>query len=324
MKHLDKTQRQEIEILLQRGYTQTDIARVLNVHRSTICRELQRNLVCGVYNSQKAHHKSYVRRKYSKFQCMKISQDMKLRRYVETHIKLGWTPEQVAGRIAQEQELTLVSHTSIYKYIRSTYGVHLEQYLKPPKRKSRVKQTVHTLENRLFIDERPESINRRETYGHWEGDFIVSGKGGSGSLLVLYERKSKYTLVRRLHTRSINEVHITLKQMISPLSRFDSLTLDNDISFRKHEAMSDELDTTIYFCHPYHSWEKGGVEYTNSLIRRFVPKGCDISEYSDEEILQIQMWLNSLPRKILDFKTPEEVMLENNQLIVSPLVQFRN
>lgn len=162
------------------------------------------------------------------------------------------------------------------------------------------------------IDKRPKIVDKRRRFGDWEGDFIVSGKSGKGVLLTLYERKSRYVLTRKLTSKNINEIHQTIYELTGGIV-MNSLTLDNDIVFKKHKELSRVLGKPVYFCHPYHSWEKGGVENSNKLIRRYISKGSDISSYSDKYIQMIQDKLNNRPRKCLDFKTPYEIMAENNQ-----------
>jgi len=316
--HLSLSERAQIEILFAKGYSRKEIAGVLDRDHSTIGRELKRK-VNGVYVARKAEHKAYVKRKYSKYQGMKIQEDMKLQEYVIKYLKKGWSPEQAAGRIAKEAGLAVVSHTSIYTWLRSVYGRQLEAELKLLKRKRGTKKRlkVMQLEGRVFIDKRPKTIDAREYFGDWEGDFIVSGKGGRGAILVLHERKSRYAILRRVMHRSAAQVERTLLEMISPLSNFRSLTLDNDIAFVHHEKISKELGVPIFFCHPYASWQKGGVENTNRMIRRFVPKGADISKYSNEDIQKIEWSINSIPRKVLGYATAEEVMIENKQMIKS-------
>ena len=169
------------------------------------------------------------------------------------------------------------------------------------------------LQNRVFIDQRPEHINKREDFGDWEGDFIVSGKDGSGALLVLYERKAEYVAMRKLSSRDTETVNNAIYETTGGMFFLNSLTSDNDISFKKHEELSKLLGAPVYFCFPYHSWEKGGVENMNKLIRRYIPKRTDISKLNDEFIKQIQDKFNNRPRKCLNFKTPYEVMEENKQ-----------
>lgn len=311
-------ERAELEILIDKGYSQRDIGKALNRNSATICRELKRK-VDNRYVAIKAHHKAYVKRKYSKYQGMKIREHMKLEQYITKYLKQGWSPEQISGRIAKECSLTKVSHTSIYTWLRSIYGRQLENELSKLKKKrnKNTRKKVIQLEDRIFIDNRPKYIDSREYFGDWEGDFIVSCKGSKSAILVLHERKSRYIFIRKLEHKTTKEVEDTLIDMIKPLTNFKSLTLDNDISFVHHKKISKDLGVPLFFCHPYASWEKGGVENSNLYLRRWIPKGSDISNWSNEEIQYIESWMNSLPRKVLGFKTPEEVMIENDQLVKS-------
>ena len=337
-KQIDKAERLEIGILLERGYSDAEIARVLGRDRSTIYRERKRNSVKAVYIPRKAQHKAYVRRKYAKYQAMCIVKDVKLRgyknvklrgykdvklrgykdvklrEYIETKLLVDeWSPEQIAGRLALETNLAKVSAPTIYKYIRSPYGRQLEYELdlvKKKRRKSKAKRQrkVSALENRIFIDQRPKAASTRSQFGHWEADFIVSGKQyGSASLLVLHERVSRYTLIAKLTARTVSEVENAFIEALPFIGNFESLTLDNDIAFQKHTRLSKLIQAPIYFCKPYHSWEKGGVENANRLIRRDIPKGCDIARFTNRDIWNIQHKLNNKPRKVLGYKTAKEV-----------------
>jgi len=329
-KHINKVERSEIHILLKKGYSDTEIANAIGRHRSTVHREKERNRLKddgrtpaerrGIYDARSAQAKAYARRKYAKYQCMRIVEDMKLREYI--HTKLlddNWSPEQIAGRLAQEAGLQQVSAPTIYKYIRSPYGRQLEYDLqlakkKRDKSKKKWQKKVTQLEDRVFIDQRPEAANERTQFGHWEADFIVSGKQyGNTSLLVLHERVSRYTLIAKIEARTVKEVEDVFIEVLPGIGNFKSLTLDNDIAFQKHTQLSKLIDAPVYFCQPYHSWEKGGVENANRLIRRFVPKGCNIADYSQREIWDIQHWMNDLPRKILGFKTAKEIYLQHQK-----------
>ena len=312
--HISKAERLEIGILLERGYSDQEIADVLGRHRSTIYRERTNNAVNGKYVPLKAHHKAYVNRKYAKYQAMRIVEDMKLREYIETKLLVDeWSPDQIAGRLAREAGLQQVSAPTIYAYIRSPYGRQLEYELdlvkkKRQRSKQKWQRKVTALEDRVFIDVRPGAANDRSQFGHWEADFIVSGKQyGNTSLLVLHERVSRYTLIAKVNARTVREVENVFVEALPLIGNFESLTLDNDIAFQKHAQLSALIEAPIYFCQPYHSWEKGGVENANKLIRRYVPKGCDIAAYSDREIWDIQHKLNSKPRKILGYQTAKEV-----------------
>lgn len=323
-KQLSKYDRDEIEYFLNKWYSFRKIWRIIKRPWSTISREVKLNIQKlwvdkWKYIWGKAHHKYYVRKKYAKKDSLKIIKNMKLKEYIDNQLVVNHlSPEQISWLLLNKKIFTYVSKGSIYKYIRSVYGrkIEAELNLELVKRKKKSKKLlkVTSLENRIFIDQRPNYINEREYYWDWEWDFIVSWRGGKHALLVLYERKSKFILIRRVKTRSIEEVHEVLHNMIAHLLNFNSLTLDNDISFRRHEELAKLLNTNIYFCFPYRSWEKWWVEYANRLIRRFIPKWDDISLYTDDELNYIEVIINNMPRKWLQFKTPLEIMLENNQL----------
>lgn len=313
--HITKTERQEIAILLKRGYSQRDIAQVLGRNVSSISREFKKRKTKGIYDPEKAHHKARVKRQYSKYQGMRVVGDPLLREHIETKLQEDWSPEAISGRMKRiDQHLKYVSAKGIYKFVASIYGARFQRHLayKGKRRKPQTASQVRKLENRIFIDQRPKIVEKRGRFGDWEGDFIISGRNGSGALLVLHERKARYTLIRKITDVSIERVHQFLGEMTGGIL-MNTLTLDNDIVFRKHEEMSRILDVPVYFCHPYHSWEKGGVENINKLIRRYVPKGTDISRLNEEFIREIETKLNTRPRKCLRFKTPLEVMGENNQ-----------
>lgn len=314
--HITKTERREIALLIEKKYSFRSIALMLKRSPNTISLEVSENSVNGIYDPAKANHKAYVKRKYSKYQGMKIVENGQLRTYVEEKIKEDWSPEEVAGRLKEmEKQIKYASRGAIYKFVYSVYGRLLEQHLRygGKKRKGRKRAKVSQLENRVFIDKRPEIIGGKRRFGDWEGDFIVSKKTGKGVLIVLYERKAMYVVIKKLMTRSCNIVNQYIKEMTGGFICFNSLTIDNDISFRKHEELSQLLGASVYFCHPYHSWEKGGVENINKLIRQYIPKGSDISKYSNKYIAGIEEKLNNRPRKNLNYKTPLEVMLKNKQ-----------
>ncbi len=315
--HIKKAERLEIAILLDRGYGVREIAYVLKRSPSSISEEISNNSVNGVYDPRKADHKAYVKRKYSKYQGMKVVENIQLRNYVEKKIRENdWSPEEIAGRLKNiDTHIKYVSRGAIYKFVYSVYGRQLERCLKykGKKKRNKKREKVVQLKNRTFIDKRPEIINNRVRFGDWEGDFVLSGRNGKGALLVLYERKARYTVIRKIMARDCEKINQCFKDMLEAFACFNSLTIDNDISFRKHEELSELLEAPIYFCHPYHSWEKGGVENANKLIRRYIPKGNDISKYSHKHIQEIEDKLNNRPRKCLEYKTPFEVMSENNQ-----------
>lgn len=315
-RHITKTERLEIAALKKRRYGLREIAGVLKRSPGTISEEIKRNNTRGHYDPEKANHKAYVKRKHSKYQGMKIAAHQALRTYVEKYLNEDWSPEEISGRLKEaDTRFPYASFRVIYKFVSSVYGRNLEKHLRYRGRKKKRRPSVQAtkLEDRTFIDQRPKIVADKRRFGDWEGDFIVSGKNGSGVLLVLHERKARYALIKKIIRPAIELVHQLMWEMTEGYV-VNTLTLDNDIIFRKHHELSKILGAPIYFCHPYHSWEKGGVENANKLIRQYIPKGSDISQYADDYIQNTQDKLNNRPRKCLGYKTPLEVMRENHQM----------
>src|SRR3989344_2585073 len=311
---IKKSERFEIADMLEKEYGKRRIARALDRSPGSICDEIRRNSVRGVYDPEKAHEKARQRKKKSKYQSMKIVGNDALRRYIHEKIFLGWSPELVSGRIREgDRHITDISWKAVYKYVHTVYGRLLEMHLpRYGKRKKRSRTPVLKLEGRVFIDQRPKIVAERKRFGDWEGDFIVSGKKGTGYLLVLRERKSRYVLIRKILCYNMEEVYRLIFEITGGVV-MNTLTLDNDVVFRRHKELSELLGVPVYFCHPYHSWEKGGVENVNGVIRRWIPKGADISQYTDEYIEWIESKLNDRPMECLKFRTPREVMERRKQ-----------
>lgn len=321
MKHITSSERLEISILLGKAYSLREIAGALGRHHSSLSREISRNKVEGCYFPKKAIHKAYVRRKYSKYQGMKLEDRAALKRYVIARLEKHWTPEEISGRLKYEdKELGYISPKGIYRWLYSAWGQRYcfllpKQRFKPKKRRS--KKTERCLiPDRVGIEERPEAANDRSEYGHFETDTVVSGKktGSRAALDVLVERKARYTRLKKIPNLKPKVNNRALEQMSKDL-KMSTLTYDNGIENREHKALARELRIQTYFCRPYHSWEKGTVENTNGRIRRFIPKGADLNSYSNQEIQSIEDWLNHTPRKCLNYKTPYEIMKENLRFI---------
>lgn len=313
--HIKKAERTEIAYLLKKGYGVNAIAEALERSKGSISDEIKNNSIDGIYDPIKANHKAYVKRKYSKYQGMKVTGDRNLRNYVEEKLMDDWSPEQISGRIKEiDKHIKYIGFKGVYKFIYSPYGRQLEKCLRYRGKKRRSKSgKLSKIENRTFIDKRPEITNKRGRYGDWEGDLIVSGRDGKGVLLVLHERKSRFPIIEKIMSRKTDVINRHIYERTGVFVCFNSLTLDNDVSFSKHQELSAMLEAPIYFCHAYHSWEKGAVENTNQLIRRYIHKGADISRYTKAQIRDIETKLQNRPRKCLNFKTPLEVMVENSQ-----------
>lgn len=245
---------------------------------------------------------------------MKIVRDKPLKRFVNRHLYDDQSPRAISGRIKhQEDQLSYVSKNSIHRYIRSVYGRRIEFFRKHRKqrRKRRGKQT--RLSNRLFIDKRPEYIEKRMRTGDTEADFIVSGKSGKGILLVIVDRKTRTAFLEQIRTVTIACVHRAFSLIKKRFPEMRTITTDNDILFQKHKELERLLNVKIYFCHPYHSWEKGTVENTNKYIRRDIPKGSSISSFSRSFIEKLEEKLNRRIMACLYYRTPWEMLKEVRQ-----------
>lgn len=292
-----------------------DISDTIKRAASTIWDELKRNAVRGVYHPKKANQKAYMRKKYARYQGKKIVEHKQLRTIVENLLEDDQSPRAIAGRVNKhEQQLPNISKNSIYKFLDSPYGSSIDFFRKERwRRTARIPRACTAqLEGRVFIDKRPRIINNRLRVGDVEADFIVSGKGGRGIMLVVEDRKLRVTfLAIILHVTIIN-VHRAFVRIKKRFPEMKTISMDNDILFKQHKQLERLLNVRIYFCHPYHSWEKGSIENTNGVIRKTIPKGSDLSRYSPHEIRKIEQKLNRRIMECLNYLTPEE-MLERHR-----------
>ena len=326
--HLKQFDRDRIEAMNNKGIKQCDIAKVLGRNPSVICNEIKRNrrkIRCrggnkdGPYEASVANHKAYLRRRESKYQGLKIRSNEKLERYIISGLKEGWSPDEISGRMKKDKKLFYASKDLIYAWLYSIWGQNYTKYLyqkRDGRKKRKTKKTERVMiPNRVGIELRPEVVNEKSEYGHLEGDTMVSGKSSKSkeSLVVVYERKAKYTDARKISSMSPTDFNHGAKKILDNLNQKETITLDNGIENRDHEKLH-KLNIDTYFCDPYSSWQKGGVENANKMIRQYIPKGSDISCYSHQYVTMIIQRINNKPRKSLGYKTPMEVMTENNLL----------
>ena len=296
--------------MLDKKYSQRDIAVVLKRSNSSISEEIKLGSVRGVYNPQKAHHKAYVRRHESKYQAMKIVEHKSLKEFVESSLYDGQFPGNIAGRIRKkEKHLPHIGKDSIYRFIRSVYGRKIENFRNKKKwrRRGRSKKVIQ-IENRVFIDKRPKYINDRQRLGDAEADFIVSGKTGTGILLTLADRKIRVSFIEQILDVSIKNVEKAFLKIKKRFPELKTITTDNDILLRHHKRLEKILDIKIYFCNPYHSWEKGTIENTNKHVRKDIPKGSDISRYSKRFVRSVEDRLNRRFMEVTNHETPAEAL----------------
>jgi IS30 family transposase len=304
---LTHEERYQIYILKKAEYDQTQIAELLGRNKSTISRELRRNLGLRGYRPDQAHNLALLRR-YDKAQPRIGDQVWQL---VEALIREEWSPEQVVGRVAMEQGVS-ISHEWIYQYIYADQrsGGDLYRFLRCQKlRRKRygIYSRRGTIPNQVSIDDRPAIVDSKRRIGDWEGDTVI-GKGHRGALVTLVERKSLYTVIRAVLYKTAEAVRNAVTDGLTPyIDRVHTITYDNGREFADHEGMASDLETQIYFAHPYSSWERGLNENTNGLIRQYFPKNRDLRTVTKREVEKAMDKLNHRPRKSLGYRTPYEV-----------------
>src|SRR5690554_6075139 len=308
MSHLTVEQRYVIEAYLKIGKTKDFIAEQLNVHRSTIYREVKRNKTkTGKYSAKFAHECACERKdrfvSFRKF-------DENCRQFVEKHLREYWSPEQIVG-YCESHGIDMVCTERIYQHIRTDkanggdlykFTRHQLEYRKRPVGKH------YPIANRTSIDERPEVVNNKERFGDWEMDTII-GAHQQGAILTLTERMTNLVFIKKLPAgKNAKELaKVLINQLIPYKDYVHTITTDNGAEFAEHLKVSKKLKTPIYFAHPYCSWEKGAIEHANKLIRQFIPKEADLTKYSQKQLTEIQHLINKRPRKKLKFESPKEI-----------------
>jgi transposase, IS30 family len=271
---------------------------------NTIGLEIKAGMVDGIYEPDVGERKAKLLRKRSKTQLLKLIQDGELRKKVEKDIRKGISPRRISGGLKLKK--VIISPKSIYKFV-DEYNLESFLCFKGKERKS----------NSVYVSRKAKELNKARIkdrppiegiYGHYEMDFIVSSVSAC-SLLVVTERKNKTVYVKRIPNRTHEIVLGALKEIFKGKQPF-SITTDNDIAFGKWKEIEKELNVKIYFCEPYHSWEKGLVENTNRWIRLFIKKKSDIALVTDLKLQTIHSWFNDYPREIIGFKTSNELELE--------------
>jgi len=319
--HFKRTDRMELSILLRKGYSYHEIGPSIRKSASAISREVSNNSTQGIYDPVKAERKARLKRQGSKYQGMKIASNPELEIRVEVGLRAGWSPEEVAGRVAYlNGGKAIVSAKSIYKFCYSTHGQYLCQYLPHrryrPKKRRGSKTAKILIPNRISIDLRPEAVAKQKRFGDFEGDTLGRPQYEPETLVGAVERQSLFfsgCKVPRLKYSMDG-----LKNVLSPHQKIvKSMTLDNGVENAKYEKLSIKT----YFCHPYSAWEKPIIENTFGRLRRFIPKKTSLANYTHEQIFAIIEMMNNTPRKKLGYRTPKEVFNELYTLATnSPIV----
>ena len=333
-KHLNRNERFLIEGFLKAGIEVQRIAQALQRDRRTIEREIARGMVehlnydltkAMVYNADRAQD-VHDQNATAKGAPVKLQSNSLALRFIALYIsKKKWSPEAVAARMKLKGISGSVCAKSIYNYIDlgEIPGVSNETLWEKRTRGKKHKALYRHAKRAVSLDrsiaDRPEHINDRTEAGHWEIDLVVGGRGkGSSALMTLVERKTRKLIVRKIKDKSqasvIRAIDSIERSMGPEVFRvmFKSITADNGSEFLDYLAMersvySSTSRTHIYYARPYSSWERGTNENANRIIRRFIAKGCNIGRFTHASIRAIEEWINTYPRKILNYKTAEEV-----------------
>jgi len=236
---------------------------------------------------------------------------------VDDKLQQQWSPEQIAGWLNKEKIISL-SHERIYQHVWADKRqggelyTHLRQSNKRRKKKYGSQDKRGQIRNRVSIDARPECVAQKERIGDWEID-LVMGQHHQGALVTIVERRTKFTLIKKVPNKQAAQVNQATIALLTPyIEKTHTITADNGKEFASHEQFGKELGADIYFAHPYSSWERGLNENTNGLIRQYFTKGSSFETITDEDVEQVMNKLNHRPRKTLNFRTPHEVFFDEN------------
>ena len=323
--HLSLDERFQLAVLRAQGRSLRQIASLLRRSPSSLSRELLRNSasICkGFYFPCKAHWRATACKTSASRRPRLKSQA--LREYVAAKLLLRWSPELIAGRIRLDLPGCSISHEAIYQWIYSD-ARHLIPFLPKSHRKRmrrgfvRGKHSKCHIPLRVPITQRPASANSRRYAGHWEVD-TAGNRKAQRVLLVVHERKTRLTKLRFLERRSASRLRHGVVQALAPLpaSLRRSLTFDNGTENCEHLLINQSLGTRSYFCAPFHSWEKGSIENTIGLLRRWLPKASNLDELSHVQLRGLEHWINHRPKKCLAFRTPAELFERLNSCRSKP------
>ena len=319
---LDLRERRSIEDMLNAKLPVSRIAAELGRHRSSVYREIKRNgfvadelpELNGYYGvvAQKSATARRVRRR-------KLIRLPALREAVIDRLKEGWSPEQVAGRLAFEGHETRISHETIYAWVYGPEGraEELARHL-PRRRQKRRPRYARRSRNQVFppersIHQRPEYVKARETFGDWEGDLMIFERAqGSMNVATLVERKTRFAVLFRNNDRSSTHFMNSLMNVMTPLPQpaRKSITFDRGFEFRDWRKLEAGIGTTAWFCDPQAPWQKGSGENLNGRARRVLPRDTPLASLSGPQMKEISERLNATPRKCLGWRTPTEAFRE--------------
>lgn len=337
-KHLTNTERIKIEVMVRNNKSTDFIAKFIGCGQRTVQRELKRGKVQQLdgrtweyYDSYSAYaaQRKYDESKQSKGPTLKIGHDHAMSEFIENEIKDKKSPDVIASLIKRNDAFKVkICTKTIYSYLEKnifldvTYEDLVNGHYQKSHKKGVNRPSYRKTMNRS-IEERPEEVEERKNQGHWEMDLILGGKGkGKEAALTITERVTKKEIIRKIPDKTQDSITHELDVMERQMGRkafmkkFKSFTVDNGSEFLNSSMLErsclskSKQRTIVYYAHPYSAYERGTNENMNRMIRRFIPKGANLSQYSKKEIKRIENWLNNYPRKILNYRTPDEVYEE--------------
>jgi transposase, IS30 family len=312
-KQLTYEQRCQISVLKKTGNTQQEIADAVGTSQSAISRELKRNTGQRGYRHKQAQNLCENRRMDAE-KSIKMTQE--IIDIIKSKLQIKWSPEQISGWLREEKD-TLISHETIYQHIQAdrksggTLFNRLRRKGKAYQRRSKSQAGRGHIKNRVSIDERPVEVDEKERTGDWEIDLVI-GKGHSGALVTIVERKTSFTVSTRINDKTAETVTAATIALLAPFKdAVLTITADNGKEFAYHEKMTEALGAKVYFADPYSSWQRGLNENTNGLLREYWPKKTDFKKVSPKEVESVIVQLNDRPRKKLNYQTPAKLMAEH-------------
>lgn len=322
---LTLAEREEISRALVAGFSIRTIAMLLGRAPSTVSREIKRNGGQGCYRASQADRAAWDRAHRPK-RC-KLAENRALARIVTERLQLQWSPEQIAGWLKHTypcDENCHVSHETIYRSLfiqaRGALKKELLQHLRRTRgiRRSRhytQKTDIHgRIVDAISISDRPATVEDRAVPGHWEGDLLFGS--ANSQIATLVERQTRYVMLVKVTGKDTETVVNALVKNARKLPQelYKSLTWDRGKEMAAHKHFTLATDIKVYFCDPQNPWQRGTNENTNGLLRQYLPKGIDISTYSQAKLNALARRLNERPRKTLDFQTPAEMF---SQIVAS-------
>lgn len=308
--HFTGKDRENLYIWKREGVAVREMARRLGKHRGSIFKELSRNSDRKIgYLPDRAHERAIKRRSN---RIGKLNRNSRLKSYVIAKLKDDWSPEMISGRAKYEGLPVVVSTESIYQFVYSEEGnkLSLSTYLRSKRIKRgklQGRKPRGVILNRVSIHDRPEVIENRQEFGHYEGDLVINQKSMSQNVSVVLERKTRFVRLNKNESKKSTNVMQTIFNTMAPLppAARKSITFDNGKEFARHGIMR-VMKTETYFCDAYASWQKGGVENVNRILRWFLPKNMPLRELTEDQLKQIETKINNLPRKCLGFRSAAE------------------